>query len=281
MPKRAIYSDFVAFPHHMPGPFSGFGQDRTVANMRLSRNGSPRHGLTEFVAIRRGIRNMSGPWTRRSHSVVSIRHDTPSCDLYARAGPTGGVPAPPGRDDVPHRTPPDLRSRARADRPAPPIRRDAATGDRPVPPATTALRHPAARNPDRVVRRPVSRVLCATRQSRIGDGHSSGTPVARRLVRSTRTRDRRLSCPCGLRPYPTLLPAGLAVPLPSPAARWALTPPFHPCPLRGRSVLCGAFPEVPALPDRPSPGVTRRRAFAEPGLSSRRRRATIRPPDAP
>ena len=130
-----------------------------------------------------------------------------------------------------------------------------------------------------MVRWPVSRVLCTMRRRRIGDGHSSGTPVARRLVRSTRTRDRRLSCPRGLRLFPTLLPAGLAVPLPSPAARWALTPPFHPCPHRGRSVLCGAFPKVPAHANRPSPGVTRRRAFVEPGLSSRSRRAAIRPPD--
>jgi len=43
--------------------------------------------------------------------------------------------------------------------------------------------------------------------------------------------------PC--RPYLTLLPVGLAVPPPLPGARWALTPPFHPCltsPERRRAV---------------------------------------------
>ena len=61
--------------------------------------------------------------------------------------------------------------------------------------------------------------------------------------------------PC--RPYLTLLPVGLAVPPPLPGARWALTPPFHPCrsTLR-RSVLCGAFPKVRGfpLPRRALPG---------------------------
>lgn len=61
--------------------------------------------------------------------------------------------------------------------------------------------------------------------------------------------------PC--RPYLTLLPVGLAVPPPSPGARWSLTPPFHPC--RGgprRSDLCGAFPGVRGcpLPRRALPG---------------------------
>lgn len=32
------------------------------------------------------------------------------------------------------------------------------------------------------------------------------------------------------RPYSVLLPMGFTLPLPSPAARWALTPPFHPYP---------------------------------------------------
>jgi len=30
-------------------------------------------------------------------------------------------------------------------------------------------------------------------------------------------------------PYSVLLPVGFAMPLPLPVARWALTPPFHPC----------------------------------------------------
>lgn len=52
------------------------------------------------------------------------------------------------------------------------------------------------------------------------------------------------------RPYSVLLPMGFTVPLPLPAARWALTPPFHPYlpdALTGdgrRSALCCTFPEV-------------------------------------
>src|SRR5690348_6428945 len=49
------------------------------------------------------------------------------------------------------------------------------------------------------------------------------------------------------RPYLVLLPVGFAVPLALPLARWALTPPFHPClpsKLGRRSVLCGTFPGV-------------------------------------
>ena len=43
--------------------------------------------------------------------------------------------------------------------------------------------------------------------------------------------------PCGLRhPYSVLLPAGLAMPLPLPAARCALTAPFHPYP--GTRAVC-------------------------------------------
>jgi len=62
------------------------------------------------------------------------------------------------------------------------------------------------------------------------DGHSSGTPVARRIKQPTRTADPDRSGPEGpRRPYSVLLPVGFAVPLPSPAARCALTAPFHPC----------------------------------------------------
>ena len=79
------------------------------------------------------------------------------------------------------------------------------------------------------------------------DGHSSGTPVTRRLQQPTRTADRRHSIRDWLprRPYSVLLPVGFAVPLPSPETRCALTAPFHPCRLPrgiGRSTLCGTFP---------------------------------------
>jgi len=62
--------------------------------------------------------------------------------------------------------------------------------------------------------------------ARAGDGHSSGTFVAERLTRPTRTaagnRHRR--------PYLVLLPVGLAMPSSLPKPRCALTAPFQPCP---------------------------------------------------
>src|SRR3954452_9370648 len=72
---------------------------------------------------------------------------------------------------------------------------------------------------------------------RVRDGHSSATPVARRLKQPTRTAT-RTRVGAGLRfrenmprcrPYSVLLPVGFAVPLPLPEARCALTAPFHPC----------------------------------------------------
>jgi hypothetical protein len=57
----------------------------------------------------------------------------------------------------------------------------------------------------------------------------------------------------GSPPYSALLPVGFAVPPPLLEARWALTPPFHPCragwrpsqsrPAR-RFVFCGTFPDT-------------------------------------
>ena len=66
-----------------------------------------------------------------------------------------------------------------------------------------------------------------------GDGHSSRTPVARRLLRPTRaahleTRLAVLTPP--RRPYSVLLPVGFAVPALLPGPRCALTAPFHPYP---------------------------------------------------
>ena len=66
----------------------------------------------------------------------------------------------------------------------------------------------------------------------------------------------RPPCPvAGARdPYSALLPVGLAMRGLLPAPRWALTPPFHPCPRgRGRSVLCGAFPGVAPAGRYPAP----------------------------
>ena len=57
-------------------------------------------------------------------------------------------------------------------------------------------------------------------------GHSSGPAVAGGFSRSTRAAGREHPM---RGPFSILLPAGLAMPPPSPGARWALTPPFHPC----------------------------------------------------
>jgi hypothetical protein len=80
-------------------------------------------------------------------------------------------------------------------------------------------------------------------------------------------------------PYSVLLLAGLAVPLPLPVARWALTPPFHPYPPR-RSAPGGLFSVALSL-GLPRAGVTRRHVHMEPGLSSPAafRLVRRRPPD--
>src|SRR6056297_4019134 len=55
-------------------------------------------------------------------------------------------------------------------------------------------------------------------------------------------------------PYSALLPVGLAVPVRLPVPRWALTPPFHPCPPSGGwSDFCGAFPRVAPAGRYPAP----------------------------
>jgi len=86
--------------------------------------------------------------------------------------------------------------------------------------------------PSQHISRPVSRVLYGAGEP-ARDGHSSGTPVARRLKQPTRTAggDIRLAHrlrDAPRRPYSVLLPVGLAVPPLLPAARCALTTPFHP-----------------------------------------------------
>ena len=96
----------------------------------------------------------------------------------------------------------------------------------------------------KTVRRSVSRVLsrpqflrrCRWRHE-AADDHSSGTDVAIRLTRPTRTTTRERvrrhlrGGPAG-RPYSVLLPVGFTVPSPSPGTRCALTAPFHPYPSR-------------------------------------------------
>src|SRR5262249_29891957 len=140
---------------------------------------------------------------------------------------------------------------------------------------------------------PGSRVLqgeaCASR-----DGHSSATPVARRLQQPTRTagsgHGSRRPLPLSQRrtprrPYSVLLPVGFAVPPALPQARCALTAPFHPY----RSLLAsgdgrgGLFSVALSLGLRP-PDVIRHRMSMEPGLSSRAHlsalaRAAVQPTD--
>ena len=123
------------------------------------------------------------------------------------------------------------------------------------------------------------------------DGHSSGTPLARRLQQPTRTTGpRHKSRVASRRPYSVLLPVGFAVPLPSPEARCALTAPFHPCRhpcgLGGLlsvalSLGFGADLRRRFLP----PDVIRHRMSMEPGLSSQcclsaMHQAAVRPTDA-
>ena len=69
------------------------------------------------------------------------------------------------------------------------------------------------------------------------------------------------------RPYSVLLPVGFTVPRPSPAARCALTAPFHPYPLAVAGVAGGLLSVALSL-GSPPPGVTRHRVSVEPGLSS-------------
>ena len=78
------------------------------------------------------------------------------------------------------------------------------------------------------------------------------------------------------RPYSVLLPVGFALPPLSPAARCALTAPFHPCRRTGRSLRGGGLFSVALSLRSPSPAVSRHRILVEPGLSS----TGVQPPAA-
>ncbi len=129
----------------------------------------------------------------------------------------------------------------------------------------------------RAARRPVSRVLSAPPMvsHAMRDDHSSGTRLAARLARPTRTAERE--CSCALRrgrPYSVLLPVGFALPPLLPGARCALAAPFRPCPraasprLRGRFVFCGTFPGVAPAGRYPAPYSRGARTFLCPPGSS-------------
>jgi len=77
------------------------------------------------------------------------------------------------------------------------------------------------------------------------------------------------------RPYSVLLPVGFTMPLPLPVARWALTPPFHPC-----HEIRGGLLSVALSLGSPPPAVSRHRVSMEPGLSSPAafRLSQVRPP---
>ena len=133
------------------------------------------------------------------------------------------------------------------------------------------------------ISRPVSRVLYGGGRSPTRDGHSSGTPVARRFEQPTRTagsghRSWSTAAACAVqaprRPYSVLLPVGFAVPIALPQSRCALTAPFHPyrgplfTPGGARAGLCGGLFSVALSLGSPPPDVIRHRMSVEPGLSS-------------
>jgi len=88
---------------------------------------------------------------------------------------------------------------------------------------------------------PVSRVL-STRLDAMDD-HSSGAPVAGRLVQPTRMAEPGNGPGANARhPYSVLLPVGFTVPPPLPETRCALTAPFHPYPEFGAVYFLWHFP---------------------------------------
>src|SRR6185312_4662706 len=115
-------------------------------------------------------------------------------------------------------------------------------------------------------------------------GHSSWTHVAMRLTQPTRTVSRKQPSESPPhRPYSVLLPVGFTVPLLLPVARWALTPPFHPCPESrppAEPAGRGGLLSVALSLGSPPPAINRHRVSMEPGLSSPAafRRLQVRPP---
>ncbi len=114
------------------------------------------------------------------------------------------------------------------------------------------------------------------------DGYSSGTFVAERLTRPTRatTRKHAFGPKSKCCPYSVLLPVWFALPPPLPAARCALTAPFHPYPHRPKTnwrfAFCGTFPGVAPAGRYPAPCLRGARTFL-PSRVSPMRRAAIRP----
>src|SRR5580700_1834839 len=90
----------------------------------------------------------------------------------------------------------------------------------------------------------------------------------RRRGRPARRREPRLFAAC--RSYLVLLPVGFSLPPPLPAARCALTAPFHPCRPPGRPetgrrcIFCGTFPGVAPAGGYPAPHLRGARTFLSP-----------------
>jgi hypothetical protein len=152
--------------------------------------------------------------------------------------------------------------------------------------------HTPAAVPDMARPRTLSRRGLSTYQSAckpgfVGRDRSRATtiPLGDRLLgRSGNLPGRRRGSTPGVapcRPYSVLLPVGFTVPLPLPVARWALTPPFHPC--RGeprRSVFCGTVPGVAPAGRYPAPCFRGARTFLPRALSGDAA-AAVRPADGP
>ena len=105
-------------------------------------------------------------------------------------------------------------------------------------------RHPPGHSSCKSASRPVSRVLYglgALRRRDVAAIHLGRvSPRASCNLPGRRAGNCPEGCP-SCRPYSVLLPVWFAVPLLLPGARWALTPPFHPCRAvarRRRRVVC-------------------------------------------
>jgi hypothetical protein len=135
------------------------------------------------------------------------------------------------------------------------------------------------------ISRPVSRVLYGPPEGE-RDGHSSATPLARRLKQPTRTADPDRSGSLssrkrGLRAAPFLFglaPGGVcrAVGVAADAVRSYRT--FSPLPANRRFVLCGTFPGLAPAGRYPAPFVHGARTFL-PGHLSVIAGAAVQPTD--
>src|SRR5438045_4152005 len=121
-----------------------------------------------------------------------------------------------------------------------------------------------------VARRSVSRVLSRPRAGmaiHLGRSlpNASRDRPERRRGRPARQRQPKASAAC--RSYLVLLPVGFTLPPPLPAARCALTAPFHPCrppPRKAASsavCFCGTFPGVAPAGRYPAPCLRGARTF--------------------